>query len=73
VERGLRSAQADAATGVFLAAAAARSAAGAIATNLEGEPGDSGFVEMARAGRERLAQAEEAERTAGRLLEPRPA
>ena len=37
VERGLRSAQADAATAVFLAAAAARSAARAIATNLEGE------------------------------------
>jgi formiminotetrahydrofolate cyclodeaminase len=72
VERGLRSAQADAATAVFLAAAAARSAARAIAANLEGEPADSEFAEMARAAPAKLAEAEEAERTAGRLLEPSP-
>lgn len=73
VERGLRSAQADAATAVFLAAAAARSAARAVASNLEGEAADSEFAGMARAAAERLAQAEEAERTVGRLLEERPA
>jgi formiminotetrahydrofolate cyclodeaminase len=67
VERGLRSARADAATAVFLAAAAARSAAGAIATNLEGESADSEFAGMARATQGKLAEAEEAERTAGRL------
>ena len=72
VERGLRSAQADAATAVFLAAAAARSAARAIATNLEGEPVDAEFAGMARAAPGKLAEAEEAERTAGRLLEPSP-
>ena len=72
VERGLRSAQADAATAVFLAAAAARSAARAIATNLEGEPPDSEFAAMARAAPGRLAEAEEAERMAGRLLETSP-
>lgn len=72
VERGLRSAQADAATAVFLAAAAARSAARAIATDLEGEPADSEFVAMARAAPGRLAEAEEAERMAGRLLETSP-
>ena len=72
VERGLRSARADAATAVFLAAAAARSAAGAIATNLEGEPVDSEFAGMARAAPGKLAEAEEAERTAGRLPEPSP-
>jgi formiminotetrahydrofolate cyclodeaminase len=72
VERGLRSAQADAATAVFLAVAAARSAARAIATNLEGEPADSEFAGMARAAPGKLAEAEEAERTAGRLLEPSP-
>ena len=72
VERGLRSAQADAATAVFLAAAAARSAARAIATNLEGEPADSEFAAMARAAPGKLAEAEEAERMAGRLLETSP-
>jgi formiminotetrahydrofolate cyclodeaminase len=72
VERGLRSAQADAATAVFLAAAAARSAARAIATDLEGESADSEFVAMARAAPGRLAEAEEAERMAGRLLETSP-
>lgn len=73
VERGLRSAQADAATAVYLAAAAARSAAGAITTNLEGEPPDSEFAELARAAPGKLAEAEAAERTAERLQEPRPA
>jgi formiminotetrahydrofolate cyclodeaminase len=72
VERGLRSAQADAATAVFLAAAAARSAARAIATDLEGEPSDSEFGAMARAAPGKLAEAEEAERMAGRLLETSP-
>lgn len=72
VERGLRNAQADAATAVFLAVAAARSAARAIATNLEGEPADSEFAGMARAAPGKLAEAEEAERTAGRRLEPSP-
>jgi formiminotetrahydrofolate cyclodeaminase len=72
VERGLRSAQSDAATAVYLAAAAARSAARAIATNLEGEPADSDFAEMARAAPGKLSEAEEAERTAGRLLETSP-
>jgi formiminotetrahydrofolate cyclodeaminase len=72
VERGLRSAQADAATAVFLAAAAARSAARAIATNLEVEPADSEFAAMARAAPGKLAEAEEAERMAGRLLETSP-
>ena len=72
VERGLRSAQADAATAVFLATAAARSAARAIATNLEGEPADSEFAAMARAAPGKLAEAEEAERMAGRLLETSP-
>ena len=72
VERGLRSAQADAATAVFLAAAAARSAARAIATDLEGEPADSEFAAMARAAPGKLAEAEEAERMAGRLLETSP-
>jgi formiminotetrahydrofolate cyclodeaminase len=73
VERGLRSAQSDAATAVFLAAAAGRGAARAIATNLDGEPADSEFASVARAAAEKLAEAEEAERTAERLLEPRPA
>ena len=72
VERGLRSAQADAATAVFLAAAAARSAARAIATDLEGEPADSEFAAMARAAPGKLAEAEDAERMAGRLLETSP-
>jgi formiminotetrahydrofolate cyclodeaminase len=72
VERGLRSAQADAATAVFLAAAAARSAARAIATDLEGEPADSEFAAIARAAPGKLAEAEEAERMAGRLLETSP-
>jgi formiminotetrahydrofolate cyclodeaminase len=72
VERGLRSAQADAATAVFLATAAARSAARAIVTNLEGEPADSEFAAMARAAPGKLAGAEEAERMAGRLLETSP-
>jgi formiminotetrahydrofolate cyclodeaminase len=73
VERGLRSARSDAATGVFLATAAARSAAGAISINLDGEPAESEFAGMARAAPEKLAEAEEAERAAGRLLAAPPA
>jgi formiminotetrahydrofolate cyclodeaminase len=68
VERGLRSAQADAATAVFLAVASARSAARAVATNLEGEPADSEFAGVARAVPQKLAEAEEAERAALHLL-----
>jgi len=72
VERGLRSAQSDAATAVFLAAAAARSAARAIAADLDGESADSEFAAMARAAPGKLAEAEEAERMTGRLLETSP-
>ena len=72
VERGLRSAQSDAATAVFLAAAGARSAARAIATNLQGEPPESEFAGMARAAPEKLGEAETAERLAERLLDDRP-
>ncbi len=72
VERGLRSAQSDAATAVFLAAAGARSAAWAIATNLQGEPEDSEFAGMVRAAPGKLEEAEEAERLTGRLLKERP-
>jgi formiminotetrahydrofolate cyclodeaminase len=71
VERGLRSARADAGTAVFLAAAAARSAARAIAVNLDGEPADSEFAGMAKVAVGRLAEAEEAERAATRLLDER--
>jgi formiminotetrahydrofolate cyclodeaminase len=73
VERGLKSTRADAGTAVFLAAAAARSAAGAITANLDGEPPDSEFAAMAALAAGRLAEAEEAERTAGRLLAGPPA
>lgn len=73
VERGLRSARSDAGTAVFLAAAAARSAARAIASNLEGEPSDSEFAGMLSAAEGRLAEAEHAERAAARLLEERSA
>jgi formiminotetrahydrofolate cyclodeaminase len=68
VERGLGSAKADAGTAVFLAAAAARSAARAIASNLDGEPPDSEFAGMVPAAERRLVQAEDAERRAGQLL-----
>jgi glutamate formiminotransferase/formiminotetrahydrofolate cyclodeaminase len=73
VERGLKSARTDAATAVYLAAAAARSAAGAIVVNLETEPAGSEFAAMAGAAAKRLAEAEEAERAVGRLLAGRPA
>lgn len=72
VERGLRSAQSDAATAVFLAVAGARSAARAVTTNLQGESEDSEFAGMARAAPEKLKEAEEAERLTGRLLDERP-
>jgi hypothetical protein len=55
-----------------LAAAAARSAARAIVANLEGEPPDSELAKMATAAVGKLAEAEEAERTTGHLLNPRP-
>jgi formiminotetrahydrofolate cyclodeaminase len=73
VERGLKSARTDAGTAVYLAAAAARSAAGAVAVNLETEPPGSEFAAMAGAAAKRLAEAEEAERAVGRLLAGRPA
>jgi formiminotetrahydrofolate cyclodeaminase len=72
VERGLKSARSDAGTAVFLAAAAARSAARAIMADLNGERPDSELGQMATAALRRLAEAEEAERTAGRLLSDRP-
>jgi formiminotetrahydrofolate cyclodeaminase len=72
-ERGLQSARSDAGTAVFLAAAAARSAARAVVENLNGESPDSELAKMATAAVARLAQVEEAERTAGRLLSERPA
>lgn len=65
VERGLESARSDAATAVFLAAAAARSAARAVAVNLEGEPPDSEFAGMVAGGAPKLAEAEDAERRVG--------
>jgi formiminotetrahydrofolate cyclodeaminase len=68
VERGLKSARSDAGTAVFLAAAAARSAAQAIVADLDGEPPDSELARMATAAAGRLAEAEDAERTVGRLL-----
>ena len=73
VERGLKSARADAGTAVFLAAAAARSAARAVVINLAGESSDSEFAGMVSAAEGRLAEAEDAERAAARLLEERPA
>jgi formiminotetrahydrofolate cyclodeaminase len=72
VERGLRSARADAATAVFLAAGAARSAAGAIATNLDGEAPGSEFAAMASAAGARLAEAEKAEEAVRQALDERP-
>jgi methenyltetrahydrofolate cyclohydrolase len=67
VERGRESARGDAATAVYLAAAAARSAAAAIAINLVGEPADSEFAGFGKAAAARLAAVEEAEREAARL------
>jgi formiminotetrahydrofolate cyclodeaminase len=73
VDRGLRSARSDAGTAVFLAAAASRSAARAVAANLEGEPAGSELAGMMSAAAARLAEAEQAERTAARLLAERRA
>ena len=67
-ERGLKSARPDAATAVFLAAGAARSAAGAIRANLADEPADSEFAPLLERAEARLAAVEEAERAAVRLL-----
>jgi formiminotetrahydrofolate cyclodeaminase len=72
VERGLKSARADAGTAVFLAAGAARSAWWAIRMNLQDEPPDSEFKRIVGAAAEKLAGVEEAERRAGRLLEGQP-
>jgi methenyltetrahydrofolate cyclohydrolase len=72
VERGLKSARGDAASAVFLAAGAARSASWAIRMNLEDEPSDSEFSGIVRAAAGKLAGVEEAERLAGRLLEGQP-
>jgi len=72
VERGLKSARADAGTAVFLAAAAARSAARAIVADLDGAPPDSELGKMATAAAGRLAEAEDAERTVGGLLGETP-
>jgi hypothetical protein len=72
MERGLKSAGADAATAVFLAAGAARSAALAIRANLEGEPAGSEAGEVVEAADARLAAVEEAERLAARLLRRQP-
>jgi methenyltetrahydrofolate cyclohydrolase len=72
VERGLKSARGDAASAVFLAAGAARSASWAIRINLEDEPPDSEFSGIVRTAAGKLAGVEEAERLAGRLLEGQP-
>ncbi|HEX2218177.1 MAG TPA: cyclodeaminase/cyclohydrolase family protein [Gemmatimonadales bacterium] len=66
VERGLESARPDAATAVYLAAAAARSAARAVAINLEGEPPGSEYAGMTKAVAPKLEEAEEAERSVRR-------
>ncbi|MGH7579449.1 MAG: cyclodeaminase/cyclohydrolase family protein [Gemmatimonadales bacterium] len=71
-ERGLESARADAATAVFLAAGAARSAALAIRVNLEGEPAGSEPGGMVAAAAAKLAAVEECERLVGRLFDRRP-
>jgi formiminotetrahydrofolate cyclodeaminase len=73
VGRGLGSARGDAATAVFLAAGAARSAFWAVRMNLAGEPADSEVGGMAAAAAVKLEEAEQAERTAKRLLEGQPA
>jgi formiminotetrahydrofolate cyclodeaminase len=72
VERGLTSARADAGTAVFLAAGAARSASLAIRTNLRDESEDSEFSRIAKGAAVKLAGVEEAERSAGRLLDGQP-
>jgi formiminotetrahydrofolate cyclodeaminase len=68
VEHGLQSARGDAATAVFLAAGAARSAAWAIRLNLQDEPAGSEFGGIAPAAAERLAGVEAAERRVAALL-----
>jgi formiminotetrahydrofolate cyclodeaminase len=72
VERGLESARGDAGTAVFLAAGAARSAAGAIRMNVQADPAAAESGEMVRDAALGLAGVEEAERSAVRLLEARP-
>jgi len=71
-ERGLESARPDAATAVFLAAGAARSAALAIRINLEGEPPGSEPGGMVAAAAAKLAAVEESERLVGRLFDRPP-
>jgi methenyltetrahydrofolate cyclohydrolase len=62
VERGLESARPDAATAVFLAAGAARSAGLAIQANLKDEPAESEVKGMVEAAAEKVAAVEAAER-----------
>ena len=69
VDRGLRTARGDAGTAVFLAAAAARSAAWAIRINLAGEPAGSQLSGMVEAAAGRMRAIEKAERQTMRLLE----
>ena len=73
VERGLKTARGDAATAVFLAGGAARSAAWAIRINLRDEAADSEFRKIVEAVAAKLAAVEQAERLAGGLLEAQPA
>ena len=68
-ERGLASARGDAGTAVFLAAGAGRSASWAVRLNLVGEPGGSEFARLVDAAAVKLAEIEQAERRAKRLLE----
>lgn len=72
VERGLESARADGATAVFLAAGAARSAYLAIRVTLGNQPPGSELGRLIEAAAKRLARAEEAERSARRLLQQQP-
>jgi formiminotetrahydrofolate cyclodeaminase len=67
-ERALATARADAGTAVYLAAGAARSAAGAVRANLADEPPDSEFRSPLESVPALLARVEEAERLVGRLL-----
>jgi methenyltetrahydrofolate cyclohydrolase len=62
VERGLESARPDAATAVFLAAGAARSAALAIQANLKDEPAGSELKGMLETAAGKVAAVEEVER-----------
>lgn len=70
--RGLESARGDAATAVFLAAGAARSASWAVRMNLTGEPDSPELGGMLAAATRTLEEAERAERRASRLLEGEP-